>query len=161
MPARLNDRDMMLIAIERAREGVAAGQTPFGAAIAKRGKLIAASHNEVWSACDVTAHAEVTAIRKACHCLHRGEMTGATIYSTTEPCPMCFAACHWAGISRIVFGATIADARRAGFHELTISNRRMKSLGGATIEIVPGFMREQCVELFGEFLAAGGRRRLY
>lgn len=161
MAKRLGDREMMLVAIEQARTGIAKGQTPFGAAVAKSGRLIAAGHNEVWGNCDITAHAEITTLRAACQCLRGISLAGATIYSTTEPCPMCFSACHWAGVKRIVFGATISDAQRAGFRELTISNQRMKSLGGATMELMPRFMRGECVALFDEFLVHGGRKRLY
>lgn len=161
MAKRLSDQEMMLVAIACARDGIAKGQTPFGAAIARGGQLIASGHNTVWDACDITAHAEITTLRTACQCLHGISLAGATIYATTEPCPMCFAACHWAGIQRIVSGATIADAARAGFRELTLSNKRMKSLGGAKMDLVPRFMREECVGLFGDFLKAGGRKLLY
>lgn len=161
MGRRLSDREMMLLAIASARTGIAAGQAPFGAAIARAGKLIASGYNEVWKACDITAHAEIIALRAACQCIHGISLAGATVYSTTEPCPMCFSACHWAGVERIVSGATIADAARAGFRELTISNRRMRSLGGAKMEIVPRFMRDECLALFEEFARANGRGRVY
>jgi tRNA(Arg) A34 adenosine deaminase TadA len=81
------------------------------------------------------------------------KLAGTTIYSTTEPCPMCFAAIHWAGIDRIVYGASIADAQRAGFNELAISNFDMKRLGGSTVEIVPAFLAAEAVELFDQWLA--------
>jgi tRNA(Arg) A34 adenosine deaminase TadA len=66
---------------------------------------------------------------------------------------MCFAAIHWAGIARIVYGASIADAQRAGFSELAISNAELKRLGGSSVEIVPGFLADEAVELFNQWLA--------
>ena len=144
----MDDRQLMQKAIDAARDGIARGQTPFGACIAKDGEVIIAAHNLVWAATDITAHAEIVTIREACKKLGTIKLGGCTIYSTTEPCPMCFSACHWAGLDRIVFGAEIADARAAGFGELSISNSRMKELGGATMTIEGGFMRKQAVELF-------------
>lgn len=153
----MDDRRFMEMAIAKAREGLAAGQTPFGACIVRGEQVIACEHNLVWRSTDATAHAEVTAIRVACGLVKSVKLTGTTIYSTTEPCPMCFAAIHWAGIERIVYGSSIADARSAGFSELTISNRDMKRLGGSTIEVVEGLMAEEAKALFEEWLRVGGR----
>lgn len=148
------EEKFMRLAADKAREGIAAGQTPFGACIVKAagGEVVCVEHNTVWASTDITAHAEVVAIRAACRKLSTIDLSDCIIYSTCEPCPMCFAACHWAGLSRIVYGARIADAQTAGFRELTISNRRMKSLGGSHVEIVPDFMREDCRALFGLWL---------
>jgi tRNA(Arg) A34 adenosine deaminase TadA len=149
----MDDAAYMRMALARAREGAAAGQSPFGACIVRDEKVIACEHNLVWRTPDATAHAEVTAIRVACKNANGVKLSGATIYSTTEPCPMCFAAIHWAGIARIVYGASIADAQRAGFSELAISNTDMKRLGGSTVEIVPAFLADEAVELFTQWLA--------
>lgn len=152
------DERWMKVAIATAREGILEGQTPFGAAIVKDGHLIAAAHNIVWLTMDITAHAEIHAIRQACTKLHSVDLAGCTIYSTCEPCPMCFAGCHWAKLDRIVFGAHIADAQAAGFSELTISNEQMKRQGGSPIQIAGGFMREENVTLFQEWLKSPGRK---
>jgi guanine deaminase len=150
----MDDAKFMQMAIAKAREGMAAGQSPFGACIVREGgDVISCEHNVVWQASDATAHAEVTAIRAACKAVADVKLAGATIYSTTEPCPMCFAAIHWAGIDRIVYGASIADAQRAGFNELAISNFDMRRLGGSTVEIVPAFLANEAAELFNQWLA--------
>src|SRR5216684_3132378 len=125
----------MRVAIEKAKEGIALGQTPFGACIARAGGLLSSAHNVVWQTTDITAHAEIHAIREACRKLSSIDLSGCVIYSTCEPCPMCFSACHWARISKIVYGANIQDAQRSGFHELTIPASRMKDLGGSQMEI--------------------------
>ena len=130
---------------------------PFGACLVRDGEVLAVARNTVLRN-DATAHAEVNAIRKACRKLGTHDLSGAVIYSTTEPCPMCFSAVHWARIGTIVFGTGIADARRTGFHELEISNRRLKSLGRSPIVIVAGFMRPECLELFEAWDALPGRR---
>ena len=149
--------EWMRLSIATAREGMEAGQTPFGAVIVKAGELVVAAHNVVWRTTDITAHGEVNAIRLACQKLSTIDLKGCTIYSSTEPCPMCFSAIHWAGMDRIVFGAAIKDAQAAGFEELTISNEQMKKLGGSKVEIVGGVMAEEAVELFSEFVRRGGK----
>src|SRR3954463_15964200 len=150
----MSDADYMRMAIEKARAGIAAGQSPFGSVIVRGNEVIACEHNLVWATPDATAHAEVTAIRAACKKVRDVKLGGSTLYSTTEPCPMCFSAIHWAGIDKIIYGASIADAQRAGFSELSISNFEMKRLGGSPVEIVAGFMAAEAAALFGEWLAS-------
>ncbi len=144
----MNNEWFMTAAINAATEGIEAGQTPFGACIARDDKIIIAAHNAVWKNTDITAHAEIQAIRTACRKLNTIDLAGCVIYSTCEPCPMCFSACHWARISKIVFGARIEDAEKAGFRELGISNEQMKTLGRSGVEIVGDFLRDECVGLF-------------
>ena len=152
------DARFMRMAIRKAHEGIDAGQTPFGACIVRDGDVIACEHNHVWANTDITAHAEVCAIRAACAATDNVDLGACVIYSTCEPCPMCFSACHWAGIRTIVYGARIADAAAAGFNELTVSNLALKELGGATVEIVPDFLRDEAAQLFPAWLAREDRK---
>ena len=152
------DERFMRLAIARCAEGIAAGQTPFGACVVRGDGVVAVAHNRVWQTTDITAHAEVVAIRAACLELGTIDLSGCVIYSTTEPCPMCFSACHWARLDAIVYGASIADARAAGFNELSISNDQMRRLGGSRIEVVGGFLRDEAADLFRQWLAHPGRR---
>jgi tRNA(Arg) A34 adenosine deaminase TadA len=154
------DERFMRLAAARAREGVDKGQSPFGACIVKNGELIACEHNLVLQNTDITAHAEILAIRMACRELNNIDLSGSIIYSTCEPCPMCFTACHWARINKIIYGAEIDDAKRFGFNELTVSNRLLKELGKSGLEIIHGFMRKECVELF-EYWAGKTDKRVY
>ncbi len=148
----------MRLAIEKAKEGIALGQTPFGGCIERHGEVVVCVHNVVWETTDITAHAEVHAIRQACKTLRTIDLSGCTIYSTCEPCPMCFSACHWARISTIVYGARIEDALASGFHELRIGNTEMKKLGGSPVEIVSDFLRDEAVILFRLFDQQGLKR---
>ncbi|MCD1293862.1 nucleoside deaminase [Methanocella sp. CWC-04] len=148
----------MRAAIEKAREGIKEGQTPFGACIVKDGKIISSAHNLVWENTDITAHAEIIAIREACEKLNTIDLSGCEIYTTCEPCTMCFSACHWAKIGKIVYGALIEDAKKAGFSELTIPNEDMKRLGNSPVEIVGNFMRGEALELFREWEKKGVKR---
>jgi len=90
---------------------------PFGAVIVRNGEMIAQAHNEVLKTNDPTAHAEITAIRKAAALLSRFDLSDCEIYSTCEPCPMCFAAIHWAKMKKLTFGATREDAAKIGFDD--------------------------------------------
>jgi len=142
---------MMHHAIDACRQGIAQGQTPFGCAIVKEGRVIAAAHNTVWRDLDITAHAEINAIRAACRELGRVDLAGCDLYTTCEPCPMCLAASHWARIDTLYFGATIADAQAAGFNELDLAARRMVELGGSALRVVGPVLRDECAALFDEW----------
>lgn len=154
----MSDEDFMRLAIGVAREGIGKGQTPFGACIVKAGKVVSCEHNRVWETTDITAHAEIVAIRKACEKLESIDLSGSVIYSTCEPCPMCFSAIHWARISKIVFGARIKDAERAGFSELSISNDSMIELGDSPVVVAGSFLRDECIALFTEWSARKDRK---
>ncbi len=136
-------------AIEKAGCGINEGQAPFGACIVKGEKVIACEHNTVCKDTDITAHAEINAIRAACRKLDTIDLSGCIIYSTCEPCPMCFSACHWGKISKIVYGARIDDAKKLGFCELAISDETMRQSGNSKVEIVRDFLREENLGLFG------------
>ena len=149
----------MRAAIEAARETVSRGAGgPFGACIVRDGEILAASGNHVLANHDPTAHAEVSAIRLACAGLQTHLLEGAEIYSTTEPCPMCFAALNWARVKTVYYGTNIGDVAALGFNELTISNFQMKQWGGSSIEIVPDFLRDECLDLLEFWRGLQGSR---
>ena len=104
-------------AIALACDSVAAGGGPFGAVIARGEEVVAEGNNRVTMDLDPTAHAEVTAIRRACQALGRFELRGLTLYSSCEPCPMCLAAIHWARLDGAYFAGTRWDAAAAGFDD--------------------------------------------
>ncbi len=147
-------------ALAACRRGIERGQSPFGACIVRiendKPNILADTHNHVRLNTDATAHAEVMAIRDACRSAKSIHLPGATIYTTTEPCPMCFTAIHWARIDRIVYAARIEDAQRFGFNELTISNTTMKREGGARVELIADVMRDEAVALFELWQKRGG-----
>ena len=155
-----SDEKYMQMAIDKCREGVDAGQTPFAACIVKNNEVIACDHNIVWASTDITAHGEIHAIRNACKHINDIDLSGCTIYSTCEPCPMCFTAIHWARIDKIFYGADIADAERFGFNELKVSNQMLKEMGLSNVEIIGDFMKKECVEVF-EYWAQKKDKRVY
>ena len=138
----------MQLAVEEARKGSASGAGgPFGACIVRRGRVVGLGHNRVLQGRNATLHAEMCAITETSRRLKTHLLGDCEIYSTTEPCVMCFAAINWAKIKTIYFGTTVPDVKRLGFNELTISNRTLKRLGKSRVRIVPGFCREECLEL--------------
>jgi tRNA(Arg) A34 adenosine deaminase TadA len=119
-PAADRELDLRLLrrAVELSRERMLANSGgPFGALVALEGEVVGEGWNRVTSANDPTAHAEVTAIREACAKLGRFELSGLTIYSSCEPCPMCLAAIYWARLDRLVYANTRADAAAIGFDD--------------------------------------------
>jgi tRNA(Arg) A34 adenosine deaminase TadA len=154
----MNDEDYLRAAFAKAREGMEKGDTPFGACIVKDWNVLASTHNQVWGRTDITAHAEIIAIREACRKLGVIDLAGAVLYSSCEPCPMCFSAAHWANISRIVFGARIEDAQSAGFRELVIPNEHMKLLGRSAMDITGPLLQEEARQLFRDWSALPGKR---
>ncbi len=113
--------DFMQQAIELAsKNATSQGGGPFGAVVVKDGKIISSSGNSVTPDKDPTAHAEVNAIRIACKELDTFDLSGCTLYTSCEPCPMCLSAAYWAKIDKIYYAADRHDAAKAGFSDAFI-----------------------------------------
>ncbi|MBN9120347.1 MAG: nucleoside deaminase [Planctomycetes bacterium] len=151
----MSHEQFMGAAIRVAEEAITAGQMPVGSVIVCEGAIVAAAHNTVWLTCDPTAHAEVVAIRTAAAALRTVDLRGCTMYVTCEPCPMCLGATHWSKIDAVYFGASIADARAAGFSELCVGAKALAELGGSPLRVEEGPLRPECVDLFAKWRAAG------
>ncbi|MBP7613523.1 MAG: nucleoside deaminase [Paludibacter sp.] len=111
------NKKFMRKAIALSIQNIEKGGGPFGAVIVKDGKVIATGVNRVTRNTDPTAHAEVTAIRKASKKLGTFDLAGCDIYTSCEPCPMCLGAVYWAHIDRMYYGNTKADAKNVGFDD--------------------------------------------
>jgi guanine deaminase len=117
MPSPANP-DFLRRAIALATENVlCSAGGPFGAVIVRDGLIVGEGVNTVTAANDPTAHAEVNAIRAASKALGTFSLAGCQLYSSCEPCPMCLAAAYWARINDLYYGASAADAARAGFDD--------------------------------------------
>lgn len=93
---------------------------PFGCVVVKDGKIVGRGHNKVTSTCDPTAHAEVIAIRDACKNLNSFQLEGCEIYTSCEPCPMCFGAIYWARPDKVYYGCSQEDAAAIDFDDAFI-----------------------------------------
>ncbi|MGR9051952.1 MAG: nucleoside deaminase [Gammaproteobacteria bacterium] len=105
-------------AVELACTNVESGAGgPYGALIVKDGVIVAACANRVTTHLDPTAHAEIVAIREACKNLGNFQLTGCSLYTSCEPCPMCLGAIYWARLDRVYYACSRHDAAAAGFDD--------------------------------------------
>lgn len=141
------DREFMREAIQLANESVKNGGGPFGAVVVKDGKVVAGSSNSVTIDNDPTAHAEVNTIRKACSKLGTFDLSGCTIYTSCEPCPMCLGAIYWSRIGRIFYGNNRKDARAIDFADDFIYEELDKPMDERTVPIIP-LLRDEAMETF-------------
>lgn len=113
----MTNEELMRRAIELSENSVKSGGGPFGAVIARDGEIIAEGSNNVTIDMDPTAHAEVSTIRKACKKLGTFDLSGCVIYTSCEPCPMCFGAIYWAHLEKIYYANDRKDAGKIGFDD--------------------------------------------
>jgi len=115
---REEEKFFMREAIRLSVENVKSGKGgPFGAVVVKNGVIIAHGANEVTTSNDPTAHAEVVAIRRACHALGTFQLDDCDIYTSCEPCPMCLGAIYWARPARLFYANTKKDAADIKFDD--------------------------------------------
>jgi len=112
--------------IALASDNVQQGGGPFAAIIVKNGQIIATGGNRVTAGQDPTAHAEITAIRRACKDLADFQLTDCILYSSCEPCPMCLGAIYWARLAAVYYACNRVDAARAGFDDSFIYDEIVK-----------------------------------
>lgn len=112
------DEAFMRRAIELSGRALTEGTgPPFGAVVVRGGRILAEGCNNSFSTNDPTAHAEIVAIRLACSSIGHHKLDGCTIYSSSEPCPMCLSAIYWSGIKAVYYANSVATAAEAGFDD--------------------------------------------
>lgn len=141
------DKQMMREAIRLSAESVQRGGGPFGAVIAKDGEIIAASSNSVTIDNDPTAHAEVSCIREACRKLGTYNLTGCTIYTSCEPCPMCLGAIYWAHLDTIYYANNRKDAADIDFDDDFIYQELAKPIAARATPMLP-LLRDEALPVF-------------
>jgi guanine deaminase len=149
MPKKSTSHEkFMRRAIELSLENVTKGRGgPFGAVIVKDDKILAEGVNLVTATNDPTAHAEVSAIREACKNLSTFDLSGAEIYTSCEPCPMCLSAIYWARISKIYFANTKKDAAKIEFDDNFIYEEIPKEPKSRKIAMKQ-LLREEALKVF-------------
>jgi len=135
-----SDEKFMRLALHEAQKSIEMNEVPVGAIIVMNGEVISKSHNKSISQNDPTSHAEINALRNAAKKVGNYRLIGATLYSTLEPCAMCYGAIIHSRISRLVFGAYDPKTGVCGssikLHEQECFNH--------TPEIVGGVLEEDC-----------------
>lgn len=145
----LVDEQWMALALEEAAAAARDGEVPVGAVVILDGEVVARARNRREGDRDPTAHAELIAVRDAATTLGRWRLTGATVYVTLEPCPMCAGAMMLARVDRVVYGAADPKAGACGSVVDLFEPGRFNHRP----EIVGGVMAEACGRVLSEFFA--------
>lgn len=131
-------------AIEEARRGIYNNEGgPFGCVIVKDGEIIGKGHNHVVKLKDPTCHGEIMAIRDACKRIDNFDLSGCTLYTTGEPCPMCLGAIKWANIDTVYYGCNIEDTEKIGFRDKVFYDDKKNR--GVELD------RDECLKLYDEY----------
>lgn len=138
----MKEEEFMRSAIKDAKKN----KHHFGAVVVKEGKIISKAGKRPIG--DPRYHAETQAIMKATKKLKTKHLKSCVLYSTCEPCPMCFYMAWITKIKKIVYGATLQDSINFGFPEIDVGINELNRKGGDKVELVKGFLREECLELF-------------
>ncbi len=139
-------------ALAAAQRGQLAGEPPVGACIVQDGRVIATAHTAVIAGPDATAHAEMLAMRAACRHARTATLVGCELVVTVEPCAMCLAASHYAGIERIWFGVGLAAMQ-------AVTGRELRGAVPEGLVISGGILADECGALLNSWAAGRGRRR--
>jgi len=138
-------------AIRLSRQKMRANQGgPFGAVIARDGKIVARGWNRVTATNDPTAHAEIMAIRDASKKLRRFYLDDCELYTSCEPCPMCLAAVYWARIKRVFYANTREDSAAVQFDDLAIYHEICLPVSRRRIPMKP-LLRSEALKVFAEW----------
>lgn len=121
-------------AVELARAGVGEpGALPYAAVVVKDGRIVGEGLNRSLATCDPTSHGEVEAIRDACRRLNALSLAGCDLYTTAEPCAMCVATMHLAGVERLFYGASGADSAEVFARLAAIDPKWTRRIGAAEL----------------------------
>ena len=137
----------MRLALRQAERAAAKQETPIGCVIVRDGAVIARGYNRRNTEGNTLAHAELSAIRKACKVLGDWRLEGCTMYVTLEPCPMCAGALVQSRIDRVVIGAKNPKAGCAG----SVLNLLQQEGLNHRVELVTGVLEEECAKRMQEF----------
>ena len=154
--------EYMKIAIDLSDENLKTNAGgPFGACIVKDGKIIGKGLNHVLAHNDPTAHAEVMAIRDACKNINSYDLSGAELYTSCYPCPMCLSAIIWSNIKKVYYGNTKEDAASIGFRDDFIydfiKDLTNNSNDSSTLKL-KSMDREETIKTFKEFMEKNDKK---
>jgi guanine deaminase len=123
---------------------------PFGAIVVRKGKIVGRGWNQVTSANDPTAHAEVSAIRDACKKLKTFQLDDCELYTSCEPCPMCLAAIYWARFKKVFYANTRKDAAKINFDDELIYREVARPISKRLVSMKQ-LLRPEALEIFAEW----------
>jgi tRNA(adenine34) deaminase len=126
------------------------GDLPYGAVIVKDNEIVIRGYNTTQTDNDVSAHGEINVLRAFTkkYGYSLDALSGYTLYTTCEPCPMCAAACIWGGVSQVVFGASTKQLIDLEIQQIDLSCETVAEKGFQKLEVVGGVLADECLELF-------------
>lgn len=162
-PPCATDLNHLRHAIGLSEEARRRGDMPFGAVlVAPDGTVLAASRNTIATDRNLTAHAEINALRDASAGCSAQEIAAATMYASGEPCPMCSGAMIRFGLRRLFFGirASLASTylpAAAGVIAGTVESRDILALAAAPVEVHGPVLEDEARAPFVALAARGAR----
>ncbi len=148
MIVRVDFEAMMRLALEEARASRQEGNKGYGAVVVLGHRILAQTHDTAVTQHDPSLHAEVNAIRQAVQALGDANLSGAILFSTCEPCPMCSALAVWANLTTIVYGASIEETAALGKARIHIRASEIIEKSPVMIDVIGGVRREECLALY-------------
>ena len=140
-------REAIRLSIQMMRRGKGG---PFGAVVVRKGRVVGRGSNQVTSANDPTAHAEIVAIREACKRLKTFQLDDCDLYTSCEPCPMCLSAIYWARLGNVFYGNTRQDAARIDFDDDFIYREVALPIGKRTLKMKQ-LLHDEALAAFAEW----------
>ncbi len=140
-------REAIRLSIQMMRRGKGG---PFGAVVVRNGKIVGRGSNQVTSANDPTAHAEIVAIREACQRLKTFQLDDCDLYTSCEPCPMCLSAIYWARPRNVFYANTRKDAAKIGFDDDFIYREVALPIAKRTLKLKQ-LLRKEALAAFAEW----------
>lgn len=142
----MDDQTYMQLAIQQAHRG----STPFGAVLVRDGAVVAEAHNTVRQHHDPSAHGEINLLRRAGDVLQTTDLSDCVLYTTGEPCPMCTAAIVYAGVRRVVYGASIPQIAEY-MTQIPLRSQELVRIAKKDVELIGGVASAQCIALLRQY----------
>jgi tRNA(Arg) A34 adenosine deaminase TadA len=148
MIVRIDFDAMMRLAIEEAKLSKQEGNKGYGAVVVWGNRILGKAHDTAATEKDPSLHAEVNAIRQAVHLLGDANLSGAVLFSTCEPCPMCSSLAVWSNLTTLVYGASIEETAKLGKGRILVTSREIVAKSPVAIEIIDGILENECMSLY-------------
>jgi tRNA(Arg) A34 adenosine deaminase TadA len=145
---RVDFEAMMKLAIAEARASRQEGNKGYGALIVRGREILGKAHDTAATEKDPSLHAEVNAIRQTVQALGEGNLSGAILFSTCEPCPMCSSLAVWANLTSIVYGVSIEETAQMGKSRIRVSAKEIIEQSPVMIEVIGDVLKEECRALY-------------
>ena len=146
-----SDTEYLRLAVEIATESRASGNHPFGALLVHEGRVVLRAENTVTTERDVTRHAELNLVSRACQELAPEVLAACTLYTSTEPCAMCSGAIAWARIPTMVYGCSAEGLQRISGEAFLVPCREILGRGNPPVSVVGPLLEAEGLAIHASF----------